>query len=274
MTNIKTIAAHLALAVFVTTPAFANDLANGRCKTVNWSPGDIVTVEASMYKSTHISLPEDALDIVWGSKELWEKEFIRSHIFVKPLSAQPEGSESTATAVGASGASYEFRLIRVGKLSSHCVNLKSSGGMLNRANWTANAKPSNPEADEQIAVLQAQLLRATAEKTQLAAEAQRQTSMAVKSYRTALFSNYDWDTGTGWFAKSGIETVQDDGRFTYIRLKSDNRGIMSISADIDGQSEVLEKVYDAPKREYRIAGVYPKFKLRAGDSEMTITRGQ
>lgn len=272
MTNMKTIAAHLALAVSMTTPALANDLANGRCKTVNWSPGDIVTVEASMYKSTHISLPEDALDIVWGSKELWEKEFIRSHIFVKPLSAQPEGSESTATAVGASGASYEFRLVRVGKLSSHCVNLKSNGGMVNRANW--DAKPSNPAADAQIALLQSQLLRANVEKAQLATEAVRQTSAAVKSYRTALFSNYAWDEGSGWFAKSGVETVQDDGRFTYIRLKSDNRGIMSITADIDGQPEVLEKVYDAAKREYRIAGVYPKFKLRAGDSEMTISRGQ
>lgn len=273
MTNFKTpITALFALAASVAVPSYANDLANARCRTVNWTPGDIVTVQAQMYKQTHISLPEQGLDVVWGTKDLWDQDMVRTHVFMKPTSAQPEGAETTVTVVGASGNSYEFRVVRVAKLQSHCVTVKANIGMVNRAAWSNADKDTGLET--QVQTLQQQLARANSDKTAIAAEAQRQTAVAVKSYRSALFSKYDWTEGSGWFAKSGVETVQDDGRFTYIRLKSDSRGIMSILADIDGEQEILEKVYDAAKREYRVAGVYPKFTLRAGESEMTITRGQ
>lgn len=209
---------------------------------------------------------------MWGTKDLWDQDMVRTHVFMKPTSAQPEGAETTVTVVGASGNSYEFRVVRVAKLDSHCVTVKANIGMVNRSAWANADKDVGMEV--QVQALQQQLVRANSDKTAMAAEAQRQTAAAVKSYRNALFSNYEWTEGSGWFAKSAVETVQDDGRFTYIRLKSDSRGIMSVVADIDGQQEILEKVYDASKREYRVAGVYPKFKLRAAESEMTITRGQ
>lgn len=240
----------------------------GRCKVHTWSPGDIIDVEAQLYKQTHISLPEDALDVVWGPKELWNQDFIKRSVFVTPRTNQPEGQETTVTAIGNSGNAYEFRVVRVPKMMSHCVIIKTGGSLINRANWDGK----NDVQQAQIAALQQQLVRAQTDQVAAAAEAKRQTSAAVKSYRAALASNYDWTEGQGYFAKTTVENVQDDGRFTYIRLSNDNNGIMSVTAEIDGQPEVIEKVYDASKREYRIAGVYPKFILKAGKSELTITR--
>lgn len=247
--------------------AFAADVP-GRCKVHNWSPGDIIEVEAQLYKQTHISLPEDALDVVWGPKDLWNQDFIKRSVFLTPRSNQPEGRETTATAIGNSGNAYEFLVVRVPKMSSHCVIIKTGGSLVNKSNWDTR---DNAQA-AQIAALQQQLARAQADQVTAAAEAKRQTSAAVKSYRAALASNYDWSEGQGYFAKTAVESVQDDGRFTYIRLSNDNNGIMSVMAEIDGEQETIEKVYDASKREYRIAGVYPKFTLRAGKSELTITR--
>lgn len=239
-----------------------------RCKVYNWSPGDIIEVEAQLYKQTHITMPEDALDVVWGPKNLWTQDSIRSNVFITPTTKEAEGKETTITVIGSSGNSYEINVTRVDKMVSHCVIVKAGTGLINKANWATH----DSAQDARIAALQQQLARAQADQALAAAEAKRQTSAAVKSYRAALASNYEWTEGQGYFAKTAVESVQDDGRFTYIRLSNDNNGIMSVMAEIDGQQEVIEKVYDASKREYRIAGVYPKFTLRAGKSELTITR--
>jgi type IV secretory pathway VirB9-like protein len=260
----------IAVVVAMLLPALAVQAQSvpGRCKTYNWSPGDIITIEAELYKQTHITLPEDALDVIWGTDELWDQNFVKNNVFMKPRTNQKEGAETTASVVGQSGNSYEFLVKRTTSMVSHCVIVKANGSLIHKANW--DGKDDAHAA--QLAVLQQQLVRANIDKATAAEEAKRQTTAAVKSYRSALSSNYEWTEGEGWFAKSGIESVQDDGRFTYIRLVSDSRGIMSIAAEIDGTPEILEKVYDPSKREYRVAGVYPKFKLKAGESEMTITR--
>lgn len=260
-------AAVLFALVFPACGAFAQSVP-GRCKTYNWTPGDIITVEAQLYKQTHIVLPEDSIDVIWGTEELWDQNFIKNNVFMKPRTDQPQGAETTASAVGTSGNAYEFRVVRVAKMESHCVVIKANGNLVHKANWDSK----DNAAQSQIAQLQQQLVRANAEQAAIKDDVKRQTTAAVKSYRSALSSNYEWTDGEGWFATSSIDSVQDDGRFTYIRLSSDSHGIMSIVAEIDGETEILEKVYDASKKEYRIAGVYPKFKLRAGNSEMTITR--
>lgn len=268
MNEMKKLPIILATLAALTFPAVQAADVPGRCKVHNWSPGDIIEVEAQLYKQTHISLPEDALDVVWGPKELWNQDFIKRSVFITPRTNQPEGAETTATAIGNSGNAYEFRVVRVSKMMSHCVIIKTGGSLVNRANWDSR----DDSRQAQITALQQQLVRAQADQVTAAAEVKRQTSAAVKSYRAALASNYDWTEGQGYFAKTTVESVQDDGRFTYIRLSNDNNGIMSVSAEIDGEQETIEKVYDASKREYRIAGVYPKFILRAGKSELTITR--
>ena len=260
------ILATLAAVLYVPT-AFAQGVP-GRCNTYHWRPGDIIEVPAQLYKQTHISLPEDALDVVWGPKKLWDVEFIRNNVFLNPTTSDKAGEETTATVIGNSGNAYHFSLKRTNDMKVHCIIVKTDGGLVNKTNWTGRDNALQAQVEQ----LQQQLVRAQAEKVSAAVEAQRQTSAAVKSYRAALASNYDWTEGQGYFAKTTVESVQDDGRFTYIRLSNDNNGLMSVVAEIDGQQEIIEKVYDAAKREYRIAGVYPKFILRAGKSELTITR--
>lgn len=253
---------------FASPSSNAEEVMASRCKEFNWKPGDVMLVEAQRWKQTHITLPEEALDVVWGNKVLWDNDFMKNHIFVASNTDQPEGAETTISAIGSSGAAYEFKIRRVNQMTTHCVNIKSVSKFVNRSNW----ENKDSAAQMQVEVLQKQLAHASVERAQVVNESQRQTQMAIKSYRSALFSNYSWNEGSGWFASSGVESVQDDGRFTFIRLKSDSKGIMSVLAEIDGTPEVIEKTYDASKREYRIAGVYPKFKMRAGDSEITITR--
>lgn len=266
----KTIAKFVLASILTSaaTAVNANDIPGKRCKVYDWKPGDIITVETTLYKQTHVTLPETALDVIWGPKELWENDNVENHLFIKPLSSAPQGKETTATAIGTSKNAYEFELVRVDKLSSHCVVVNASGSLIKRQNWDSK----DAQVQGQVMLLQQQLARVNAEKAQMQEDSKRQANEAVKSYRASITSNYSWTAGSGWFANDVIESVHDDGRFTYIRLKTDEKGILSILADIDGKTEILEKIYDANKREYRVAGIYPRFSLKASGSEVIVTR--
>jgi len=249
--------------------ALAQPVVPSSCRVWSWKPGQEIVVEAALYRHTTITLPEASLEVVWASKELWNNEFVKTHLFVQPTSAQPQGAETTLTAVGESNNTYNFILRRVAKPASNCLIVKTDGAMLNKSAWDSK----DSALQSQVAALSAQLARANVEKAAAAEENVRQSREAIKAYRSALHTSYTWKQADGWYASNGvIDAVQDDGRMTYVRLRSDNKGILSVMAEIDGQSEIVESTYDAAKREYKIAGIFPKFSLRAGNSSVVITR--
>jgi type IV secretory pathway VirB9-like protein len=238
------------------------------CRTINWKKGDIIRLQAQPYKQIHVALPENGIDVIMGDKELWALDWINNRIFLKPTSRSSEGRSTTISAIGQSGNAYEFVVNRVAENLevAHCVYIVGEAGLISRAAW---AKPT--EGEQQVATT---LGREIATLREQNTNLQRQTSEGFKTYRKNLNSNYDW-SGGGTFSRwngAEVESVYDDGRFTYVRLKSDAQGLVSVSAEIDGKSQLLEYAYDAPSRTYQISGLFPKFVLRAGEQALTISR--
>jgi type IV secretory pathway VirB9-like protein len=243
--------------------ALAVDDSPNSCKVYHWKPNDIIQVQAQLFKTTSIKLPEDSLDVIWGAKELWFTESVKNYVFIKPLTSKPDGQETVFTVVGQSGNSYEFSIERVPHLISHCVVVDPSGGLINKTAWNqADAAQVNL-----VSSLRSQV-------SQLQKEIDRKTEEALKLYRAAINSNYEWGKADGWYAATGtvVESVYDDGRFTYVKLHDDARGLMTILGDIEDKSEILESSYKAETHTYVISGIFPKFILRAGDSNLVITR--
>lgn len=258
------------LALVVATGASANDAPVGRCREFNWKPGDVIPVESAMYRHVSIKLPEDSLDVVWGAKSLWEIGFVKQYIFAKALTAEPQGAMTTVTVVGQSGNSYEFELRRVSQPKHQCVIVSTNGGLVNKAAWGQ----MDAQQGAKVQALTNEIAKLNAEKAELARDGDRKAREAIRLYSGSIYTNYEWTQATGWFAGGGdiVESVHDDGRFTFVRLKSDNRGLMTIQAEIDGKKEILESTYDATSRTHKISGIFPKFVMRAGNSELTILR--
>ena len=68
------------------------------------------------------------------------------------------------------------------------------------------------------------------------------------------------------FMKAEHMQVLDDWRDSVVR--EGNR----VYGEIDGKQELLEFDYDSPTKVYQVSGVFPSFKLRAGESELVIKR--
>ncbi len=256
----------------VSGSVFANSAPVDMCGEFNWKPGYVIHAEAPMYEHVSIQLPEDSMDVVWAAKGLWEIEYVKNFIFAKPLTEQPQGAETTVTAVGQSGNAYQIKLRRTAHPQNQCITVSTAGGMINRTAWQSAGGDASQGA--QIQALTAQVARLNAEKAEAARDGDRKAREAIRMYRSAINTNYEWTNAEGWYAAGGdvVESVHDDGRFTYVKLKSDNRGLMTIQAEIDGKKEILESTYDASTRTHKISGIFPKFVMRAGDSELTIIR--
>lgn len=237
------------------------------CRTVHWRPGDIIRLHAQPYKQIHVQLPESGIDVIMGDKELWALDWINNRIFIKPTSRSSEGRATTISAIGQSGNAYEFLVSRVpeGAELAHCVYIVADAGLISRANWS---KAESLGTDGSGA-----MVRELSTLRERNAELERQNREGLKAYRKKLNSNYAWESGafTRWNGGE-VESVYDDGRFTYVRVKDGAQGLLSIMAEIDGRATLLEYSYDAPTRTYQISGIFPKFTLRSGEQTMSVLR--
>jgi type IV secretory pathway VirB9-like protein len=240
------------------------------CRSVQWKQGDIVRLQAQLHKQVHVTLPENGIDVIMGDKELWALDWIRNQIFLKPTSQAAEGLATTITAIGQSGNAYEFVVHRIRDNAevSHCVQLSADLGLAQRAQWN---KPTDREQE-----LGTALGREIAQLRERNAQLEQQGREELKNYRKNIHSDYQWNTGGVFSRWDGpqIESVYDDGRFTYVRIKDEGgTPLASISAEVDGQAQLLEYSYDSATKVYQVSGIFPKFVMRSGRQSLDVARG-
>ncbi len=243
---------------------------SSQCKQIRWEPGRIVEVEAEIFQKTHVALPEAALDIVWGSDELWSIDWVQQHVFIKPTSEHAYGSHTTATIVGNSGNAYQLRIKRVKNMHTHCYVLENKRDSLNHASWSQHGPDARiAQLTRQMAMMQAQ---AREREAKVKRDAERQAREKIRQLKKDIYSGYKVVRSDGFFAEDGVTSIYDDGRFTYVTLKQDTNGIMAIQGEISEKMQTLEFSYDTANLTYSIVGLFPALVLRHNDSELVIQR--
>lgn len=257
----------LSLVLLLSGAAAAQDTV--RCKKIYWKPDTVYRLKGVLHQDIHIVLPERIMPgttPVAGNEDLWDPLAGGTHVWVKPNSDQPEGRETTLTVIGESNTSYEFILTRVAAEPDKCVTLYKDE--IRRISGLAEYRsPEEGRADElqaRIKAMEAKLLHSNMEQS-------ARLSDALRKYRGLIYTRYKWSDGEGFMGKNLIRDVYDDGRFTYVRVADANRGLLAITAEIDGKKEMIDYQHDSNDL-YRISGIYPRFGLKYGDSEVSIER--
>ena len=55
--------------------------------------------------------------------------------------------------------------------------------------------------------------------------------------------------------------------------RQDNKGILQVTAKVDGKDEIIDYDYDSGKKLYTLSGLYPALTLQYGKSKVSIKRG-
>ena len=261
----------LMAAIFLFFPA-VQGIAADDCETVQVKEGKVYTIKTALYKGTHIQLPERLIfPPQAGNGDLWTVEGEGHHIMVQPNTSEPEGKKTNLTLITESNTAYHFNLIRVQFDQAHtCVIIKKAQKFLGtslsvRGTYQTPDDLAKIQYQKQIRQLQTQI------KKEKGLNQERMDAMIAK-YRSMTYTRYDWNKGRGFKGTNLVTDVFDDGRWTFIRVTPDHRGLLTVKAKIDGKEEVLEYKTDSDYL-YKISGIYPEFTLVYGKkNKIEITR--
>ena len=233
-----------------------------RCQVIHWIPNRLYTITGSLDFGTHITFPENAVDVIVGNKGLWTEDHRLNHVFIEPNTDKPEGAESNMTYIGDSNSSYEFILKRVPNDEViPCVIVERDGGLINNSSWN-----TYQQQDQNIVHLLADQFNQ--EKNEII----KQQQNALDKYRGMIYTGYTKQNNAGWFGNDFVSDVYDDGRWTYIRVNNDEKAVMSIYGVIDGKKDVLQYSYDETTKLYRVSGIYQQLILVYGKNQIIINR--
>jgi type IV secretory pathway VirB9-like protein len=232
------------------------------CKVIKAKGNQVYHIKAQIHKYTHIQLPERFMDKpLTGNDSLWDVDGQGNHAMIKPNSEEPEGKTTTVTMIGAeSNKAYQFIVTRVAADPDVCVMVENADASIFKTNEIDNYR--SPREREIMGLEQhvAELQRNIEEER---TNSGRRINQALRKYRTMIYARYEW--------KEPVTDVYDDGRFTYIRFKKDNRGLLAVTAEIDDKMEMVQYELDS-ENVYSVAGIFPKFILKYGQTKVTVTR--
>ena len=242
-----------------------------QCRIVNHERHKFVRIKSRLHHGTHIELPEILIARpVTGNRDLWTVEGDNRHIFVKPNDAgTKEGSSSTITAVSQSNRAYHFLVERSDDDFDLCVVITHDGEFLPEGAFSGFAR----RADEQTALYREQLDALQFRLDEEQQNADDRVSAALDEYRMQLFTGYDWKGGRAPYGKDLVSDIYDDGRFTYIRVRHNLEGTMSLFADNNGKEQFIEYRFDENRRIYIVTGVFNRIYMKAdAKTQIVISR--
>lgn len=243
------------------------------CQLINWQANKVYTISAQLHKATHVILPESIRGKpVVGNRDLWQVDGQGTHLFIKPTNPDDkEGGSTTITVIGDSNSSYDFDVKRVKVNPDLCVRIEHDAGLIDNSASQAISMWQNKQQreNEKLAMSVTDMER---ELEQVKTSSQQNALDAVHEYRGNIYTRYDWNRGRGFIGKDVVSDVWDDGRFTYVRVNNDNKGVLQITATLDNQEELVEYQYDSTKKLYTIAGLYPELILRYQRSKVRVVR--
>lgn len=241
------------------------------CRLVNYERHKFVRIKSRLHHGTHIELPEVLIARpVTGNRDLWDVEGENRHIFVKPNDAgTEEGSSTTITAVSRSNRAYHFMVERSDDDFDLCVVVTHDGEFLPEGAFSGFAR----RADEHTALYREQLDALQLRLDEEQQNAADRVSAALDEYRMQLFTGYHWKGGRPPYGKDLVSDVYDDGRFTYIRVRHNLEGTMSLFADNNSREQFIEYRYDENKRMYIITGIFNRIYMKAdARTQIVISR--
>lgn len=267
MKAIKLLTATVLLGLGATSLCHADE--SKQCKVLHWKNDKIFNIKSSINHATHIMTPKELIaQPIVGSQELWDAESSKNHAFIKPNSKAQEGKSTTLSLIDSSGVSYDFYVTRVDANPDTCIRIIQSNHILPEGFMSGYES----KEEKEVKALMAENSALRLEQARFEEVSKEQSQSALKNYRNMIYTRYKVKNAQGFVGTQVVTDVWDDGRFTYLRLNTDNKGLFTVSAKVEGGQEMLEYKYDKANKIYRIPGIFPKLVLSYGKSHVDVIR--
>lgn len=272
------------IAFFLMATLISFSAHSGVCTTIGHQDGKQHHFKSMLNNFTHIILPENikqGTKPIVGNKTLWDTDSAGPHIFIKPNSQLKPGMSTSLSAVGESGKSYDFKISRSASVESTCYKLTEGVLFTDKERGAYKKQRDISDSGELAGLWKDKYMQA---KQNMEESTHQAVMEALRRYRYQIYTRYNWKKSKkhrnykkrkdseGFIGSDFVSDVYDDGRFTYIRVYNQNKGIMMVEAALEGQTEIIEAKFDSMNRMYTISGIFPEFTLKYGKSKLKVYR--
>lgn len=248
------------------------------CRQIAWHETKPIIIYTALYRHVHITLPDDLIMEPINPNALFDVVGQGKHLFISPTSEDKLAQTTTVSALTKDGSSYDFVVHQNVKKHVSCVNI-TNRSFISKTQLNALKSPAFSSNGLDVGNLQQKVTklkrRLRAQETKAKADKLRAVKEAIRKYRYHIYTRYNWNSkkhSNSFLNTNLINDIYDDGRFTYLRLASDNKGIPSIQAVVAGKPALIESKYDEVADLYRIVGIFPSISLIYGEDKLKVTR--
>jgi len=284
----------------LSSPAMADaprfNFTGDECLPITIDLGKTYTVSASKQIATRVRFLEPIQLYLVSAPTLWDVQFADNHLWIRPLSDAAPGAKTGITVVLESGEEFDFTATKDNNPPTQCYyvldranRLKgvqsglddgSEVGKLKEAyrNATTEAETAAAQARAAAVTRPAPTISASASQAQVRFEAEKiaggiekQASDVIRHFQMSIHTGYEWNEAIN--DRVVVDSVYDDGRFTYVRVNSGGFGAPAVfGVNKDDDAYVVDYNYDDLTGVYRLNGLYDAMRVRLDDKKIDIVR--
>lgn len=240
----------------------------GKCQVLAARPGTRYSLRATLQVSTHVTFPAPIEAFENTLPKLWDVSTYDNSLWARPNTSTPEGARTGVSVRLKNGDHYDFVFYAADSLNParSCVEITDR-----RARYSG---PTAADLAAQQAAEEARQASFDDAVENIRRQAENQANDAIKAFQYSMNTAYDWRPATkeSTGMNSLISAVYDDGRYTYVRIRTTGFGLPSLSARDRNKDIVVQYSYDDLTGVYTVLGLYDTLRLSVGANVIEIHR--
>jgi hypothetical protein len=241
---------------------------NGTCQRLAARPGHRYSLRANMQVATRVSFPSPIEVFENTLPKLWDVSTYDNSLWARPNSATPEGARTGVSVRLKNGDHYDFVFYAADSLSPSrsCVIIAPRQARY-RGPTAADLAAQQAEEEARQAAFDDTV-------ENIRRQAENQANDAIKAFQYSMNTAYEWRPASKQSAGMNglISAAYDDGRFTYIRIRTTGYGLPALSARDGDKDLVVQYTYDDLTGVYTVLGLFDTLRLSVGTSAIDIRR--
>ena len=248
------------------------------CRRLVMIPNVEETVDSNILLGVHLQFPSKVKTLQLSSgPHLWEGQHEDNSVWVRPKEDNATVDKVKLTVFLEDGRNYDFTVRQVAQVKgASCVVITDPPP----SHDALADRKAQEVAAQDAATIQALNNRLRDQETrqrqiidQLRSQIEQQAQDRIKSFQYAINTKYRWDVTNGSEdTRHLIDSVYDDGRFTYIRISTTAFGLPSITGKLNGNDAIIRKQYDDLTGVYTITGLFDQLQVSLGSYAVLIQR--
>lgn len=248
------------------------------------------TIEANINVATRLEFPVTVRRVEVSTPALWDATYAEHSAWVRPKTQVAVAGQTGLTVFLVNGRTLDFLVNASSTVPPSCVLVveppQPAAAQPSPASPPQQA-PRTPEeaaGDREAAAARARAASASATRRRASEDArlaerfaamrrqvEQQAMDRIKQFQHSIDTNYTWG-GSGRGDQYLVQAVYDDGRFTYVRIKTDAFGVPAITGRVNGADTLLQYTYDDLTGVFTIQGLFDRLNLSLGTHSIPIRR--